>query len=509
MLIRNLLLALGSAILAAGCATSSVDKPVSHALPLASSGVVVRTANSLAARHGRTKSSFRLLENNREALDWRLALADSAHSSIDCQYFLWHADHSGRLLLSRLLQAADRGVRVRVLVDDFLLKAKDRDIAALSRHPNLEIRIFNPAKLRRTMVGGGAEFLLNFSELNRRMHNKTFTADNAISIVGGRNIADAYFGLDEKYNFRDLDTLVAGPVVPEISAGFDLYWNSARATPGDEIGWGNSGGDLDAVRSKYGAIIREGENGALKEIPIPPRNWSREFARLPSRTVSGRATFLQDTAEESDDDRRLVRNLFSADQAPKRELLVATPYLIPLKTGMERLRQWRAAGVEVKIVVPTLAANNHTAAHSHYKKYRKGILESGARLYEYRHDPSEASRRFADTPPVRGGFVSFHLKALVIDRRRCFIGSLNLDPRAMEINTESGLLVDSPQLAGQLADVLEDLAKPENSWELSLDARNKLLWTSATGTRTSPPARGAKQRFADFFTRMLPVEGQL
>lgn len=501
---------LGVAVLFTSCASSDyTDRPAIHALPRASSGLVVRTADALAARHGRSQSSFHLLGGNREALDWRLALADSAVSSIDCQYFLWDADSSGRLLFSRLVLAADRGVRVRVLVDDFLLAAKDRDIAALSHHPNLDIRIFNPAKLRKTFTGGTTEFILNFSELNRRMHNKTFTADNAMSIVGGRNVADHYYGLDADYNFRDLDTLVAGPVVPQISKGFDLYWNSARAVPGEDLAKGTGPEDLEAVRAKHRAAIAEGADSVLGSFSVKPRDWSREFARLRSTMTPGKAEFLQDKPHASEDDRYVVRSLFAAAEAPKRELLVASPYLIPLKTGMERLRQWTASGVKVKVLVPTLAANNHTAAHSHYKKYRKGILEAGARLFEYRHDPSEASRALADTPPVRSGFVSFHLKALVIDRRRCFIGSLNLDPRAMAINTESGLLIDSPELAKRLTRIIEGLASPENAWELSLDERKHLLWTSADGTRTSPPARSAKQRVADFFTRMLPVEGQL
>lgn len=507
---RDIFILLALALLLTGCSINpNGEKTVTTALSRAKSGPVVRAANSARARHGGDNSSVLLLEDNREALEWRLALADSAVSSIDCQYFLWNNDHAGRLLLSRLLQAADRGVRVRILVDDFLLDTKDRDIAALSHHPNLEIRIFNPERLRKTFVGGTTEFILFFSEMNRRMHNKTFTVDNAMTIVGGRNVGDHYYGLDAKYNFRDLDTLIAGPVVREVSSGFDRFWNAAESTPSEWLAASVTERDLEPARRKYADIINSEADGALRLFPHAARSWSREFARLPSRMVPGKARFLQDTPEAAEDDRILVRTLFSPEQGPQRELVAATPYLIPLESGMNLLRSWRSAGVEVKVIVPTLAAGNHTAAHSHYKKYRRDILKTGARLYEYRHDPSESSRALADTPPVRGEFVSFHLKALVLDRRQCFIGSLNLDPRAVEINTESGLLIDSPALAKQLLRILDELITPENAWELTLDENDRLLWTSADGTLRRPPARSGTQRATDFFLRLLPVEGQL
>lgn len=492
------------------CATfDTTEMKDTRSLPRPTSGLVAETANALAQQHGSASSSFLLLAENQEGLNWRLALADHAQSSIDCQYFLWDADASGTLLFSRLMHAADRGVRVRLLVDDFLLHEKDRDVAALSQHPNLDIRVYNPGRLRRTPIGRAVEFVLRFKLLNRRMHNKTFTVDNAMAVVGGRNIADHYFGLDPEYNFRDLDTLVSGEVVTQIQSGFDLFWNSSFAIPAEQLSPALAEKTLTTVRKRYRDTMATTFEDRLRGFPRETVSWQARFSDLPDLMVPGKARFIQDLPGTAGRGRPVVHQLFAANAAPEKDILLATPYLIPLQRGMERLREWRRAGAEVKVIVPSLASTNHTAAHAFYKRYREGILTSGAQLFEHRSRPEPSWRRAVDTAPVQSASTSFHLKAVAIDRRRCFIGSLNLDPRSMDTNTEDGLLIDSPPLAHQVAQLLESLTDPGCSWELSLDERENLMWKSTAGTRTSPPARNLRQRFADWLIPLLPVESQL
>jgi len=494
-----------------GCATLP-DPPITpdiYNLPPAESGMLAEVSEKFSKTVAAGQSGFFILEHNDWAMDWRLALIDHATVSIDAQYFIWQADAAGRLLFNRLLKAADRGVRVRLLVDDLVFAAKDRDIAAICRHPNFDIKIFNPGKVRDSTLGGIGEFLLYFRELNRRMHNKLFVVDNRVAIVGGRNIGNEYFGLSKKYNFRDLDVLVMGAVIEELSRAFDVYWNSKLSYPGSAMSSKETDEELQALRETHEELVRN-DRDLLVSYPMQPIRWNEKLEKLPSRLMIGEAHFIQDVPIIFQGEQyRLSDMLDHLADPSEEEIIVVTPYLIPARNFMEELAQESSEGVKVKILTGSMGANNHTAAHSHYKKYRRRILATGAELFEFKHDPSPAIRDISDVEPIEANFISLHIKVLVGDRKRCFVGSLNLDPRAIEINTENGLYIESAELCGELAERFYVLMSPENAWRVTVDEENRLRWESASGTVSMQPARSFGQRIADFFFRLIPIESQL
>jgi putative cardiolipin synthase len=498
-------------LIGTGCTTlpPAPPQPVVNSLLPANSGVITDISNRISRDLKPHESAYLLLSRNDDALNWRLALADHATTSIDVQYFIWQSDATGNLLFDRLLRAADRGVRVRLLVDDIWLAANDEVIAAIDNHPNFDIKIFNPTYSRHA-VAGFLEFMTYFQELNRRMHNKLFIVDNRMAIVGGRNIGNPYFGLSEKYNFRDLDVLTTGPVVEEISTAFDEYWNAELAYPGRLMSDKVSVYDVDLLRQGVKTVL-EKEADLLASYPMAPRDWSKEMTQLTRRMYSGEGHFLQDDPIVVHGEQLKLIDMLDTLAAPSHEeLIMVSPYLIPVGDMLQHLADLNQEGVQVKVLTASMASNNHTAAHSHYKKYRRRILDAGAELYEFRHDPSPAIRNEVDIPPVESNFVSMHVKALVGDRQRCFIGSLNLDPRAMEINTENGLYIESPGLAKELATRFDAMMQPENAWRVYLDKEEQTLrWQSSKGTVDVQPARSFGQRISDFFFRLLPIESQL
>ncbi len=495
----------------AGCTTlpPAPPQPRVDALPPAATGTLAEVAERIAVQRDARDSAYLLLPRNDDALNWRLALADHATTSIDAQYFIWENDATGNLLFERLLKAADRGVRIRLLVDDLTLAADDRAIAAISHHPNFEIKVFNPAYTRHG-IGGWFEFLGAFRELNRRMHNKLFIVDNRMAIVGGRNIGDPYFGLSKKYNFRDLDLLTSGPVVQEMSSAFDDYWNAELAYPGQLMSASGSTDDLQQLRNKVSSYLKLHAD-QLSSYPLTAQDWSTDMEQLTRDMKHGEGHFLQDQPILVDGEELKLGDMLDTLAAPSgQELIMVSPYFIPVSGMLQELTELHNGGVSIKVLTASLASNNHTSAHSHYKKYRRAIIGTGAELYEFRHDPSPAIRAQVDVAPVQSGFVSLHVKALVSDRRHCFIGSLNLDPRALEINTENGLYIQSAELAAELAANFDILMQPHNAWRVYLDEEQQSLsWQSDQGTVNTQPARGFGQRIADFFFRLLPIESQL
>ncbi len=510
---RSVLLALlfSVSLFVSGCGTlpPRPSIPDVYALPPAPCGTLAGLSKEFSDTHELGECGFLLLSRNDEALKWRLALIDNATTSIDAQYFLWSNDEIGLLLFDGLLKAADRGVRVRLLVDDFYLAAKDRNIAAISMHPNFDISIFNPGRVRKRGLGANLEFLFNLKELNRRMHNKLFIVDNRIAIVGGRNISNSYFGLSKKYNFRDLDVLVVGPVIEQISDAFDEYWNSDFAYPGIAMSSKAKQEDLDAIRENLVEYLIDREV-VLESYPIDPLEWKQMLRQLPPRMETGPARFLQDEpVKMGREELRLTDMLRHLAVPSHEELIIVAPYCIPDNSSLESLNKLISEGVKVKILTGSLGSNNQPVAHAHYKKYRKRALIAGAELYEFRHDPSAAIREMSDVPPIQASFISLHMKVMVGDRVRCFIGSLNQDPRAIVINTENGLYIESAELSRQLREQLDLLMSTNNSWRVFLNEKNKLRWESSTGIVSIQPARNFWQRIADFFYGLLPIEKQL
>jgi putative cardiolipin synthase len=500
----------------AGCRTIErhPDRPVSTSVAPAGSGIIARSAREATSTLAEGHSAFHLLEEAREALDWRLALTDHATRSIDIQYYLWNTDSTGLLLLSRLLDAADRGVRVRLLVDDLLFENEEERLAALCQHGNVEIRIFNPQFTRSDGIASKLEILARFGELNRRMHNKAFIVDNRLAVMGGRNIGDEYFGLSHDFNFIDLDVLAAGPVVTDASASFDRYWNSPLAFPGEAFSPTTGPEALPEVAEGIRRYVRE-ERALLPHSPYPKGrlDWSASFASLPGRWHSGTATLIDDaptTADEALFGGRFIDQALSGIGSPSREeLIFASPYLIPGRKVHRVIRDYIGNGVEVRLLTASMQANNHLIVHSHYRQHRRALLSDGVRLHELRADADDSIRSVADVEPVHSDRICLHVKAGVGDRSRCFIGSLNLDPRSIDLNTENGLLIESAGLGAELADHLERLMSPENAWEVSEDPRGRLIWSSRGARETRQPAPDPESRLLDFFFGLLPIEGLL
>ena len=475
----------------------------------AETGALAALSSQFEAENGGDISGFKFVLNAREALEARLALIDLATSSIDLQYFIWQGDATGILLFHRLLMAADRGVKIRLLVDDIGVASSTRNLAALNSHPNLEIRVYNPNPSRDYTVAGMLHFLASMKELNRRMHNKLMIADNHVSITGGRNIGNPYFGLGKKYNFLDLDIIALGAVIEESSRAFDAYWNNKMAYP--VSGWGVKlqPDAYEQMRRGVDDLLVE-HRDQLESYPLDPKDWQAWITDLGQNLINGEAHFLQDDPVKiKGRDYRLIDMISYVADPSEEELILVSPYFIPVGDGLKNIGETVDNGIEVRIVTNSLASTNHTLVNSHYKKYRRSILDTGAQLFEFRHQPSKSLREQADVMPVEAPFISMHMKVVVSDRRKCFIGSLNFDPRALVINSENGMLIESEELASKLADFLGLVMEPQNSYHLMLTEDQKVMWQAADKTLSGQPSRGLMQSLGDFFGRFLPIEGQL
>ena len=500
-----------SVLLLSGCASLPPRPELAHeaALAPASSGPVAILGDRFKRTNGAETSGFHLLIDAREALDARLALIDSATTAIDLQYFIWKGDAVGVLLFDRLLQAADRGVRVRIIVDDIWLGATTKNLTALNAHPNLEIRIFNPNPGRDSTLGGLLNYLASFQALNQRMHNKLMIVDNHAIIVGGRNLGNEYFGLGKEFNFLDVDVIAVGGVVEESSDAFDHYWNDNSVYPLTRWIEELPDNTLEEVRAGVAERV-EKFRPQLTAYSLKPLNWKNWLDMLEENLLIGEAHFLQDDPVQIEGESyRLIDMISYIADPTEEEFLMTSPYLIPVGRALEDLQEGVDRGVNVKIITNSLASTNHTLVNSHYKKYRRPILATGSELFEFRHQPSGTVRNWADVEPVRAPFISLHAKTIVTDRRLCFIGSLNFDPRAIVINSENGLLIESVELASELTDFIEYLTAPENAYEVTINEKNRLQWTSSDRTLEAQPARGGMQGFVDLFGGLLPIESQL
>jgi putative cardiolipin synthase len=496
-----------------GCASipKNPARTESVHLPAATAGILSDVSARVLADMEPEESAFVLMEDSAEALLWRLALIDHATTSIDLQYYIWTNDEAGRLLLNRVIQAAERGVRVRILVDDFPIRGTNAGATALSQVPNLSARYHNPGRFRSGKIRPLVELAVKFGELNRRMHNKLTIVDGAWAIVGGRNIGNPYFGLSKKYNFQDLEVLTAGAILPHLKNAFDEYWNSPPAYPTDAMTKGASDQKVEAAWNGFFEKVKQ-DQAIFADCPVPvyQRDWEDALNTLPAEMISGLAWYVQDKpVTKGKSVRQLQETLDAYGPRAEQEKVIVTPYLIPPRTMIETWQKETTAGIELVILTASMAANNHTIAHSHYKKYRRWLIRSGVDLHEFNHQPEIGQRQLADTPPVEAGFVALHTKAAVVDRRHVFLGSLNMDPRAVDINTENVIWIESPALAEEMLDVTDRMLKPENSWQLYLNDSGALRWRAGDEIRMRQPARSGWQRVSDFFFRLLPIEGQL
>jgi cardiolipin synthase C len=447
-------------------------------------------------------SGIAVINSNIDAFNDRLLLASRATQTLDIQYFLWTPDTIGLLLSDAVLTAARRGVRVRFLIDDLNPTFSDRTLAAMAAHPNVEIRLFNPQGWRRLRK---LDFILDFARLNYRMHNKMFIMDNACAVIGGRNIADEYFGLHKSHNMRDLDLFAAGPVVRDASRVFDDYWNSAVAVPVE--GLTRSRADLASLQSQTDALKAR---LASQKSPFLPRESSlaaRQRA-IPKDLVFSRCEVLYDNIasfRSRNHDGTLVKRLEQELATARQSLEIEAAYFVMSKRDAAITDTLLNKQVNVRVVTNSLASTNQPAAHSGHANRRHDLLLSGATLYELR--PDAAVARADHAPGRESSLTGIHTKALVIDERKAFVGSFNLDPRSANINTEVGLLIANPIIARRVSNFLDTATLPENSWRVTLNPHHHLEW--APPVAHHEPATTRWQRFKCRIYRLLPIESLL
>ena len=461
------------------------------------------------------QSGLHPLADGREALAARLALADAAQRSLDVQYFIWNKDVTGKVLLEHLFHAADRGVRVRLLLDDLGTAPSDAVLLAIDSHPNIEVRMFNPVVLRSPRLLG---MIADLGRINRRMHNKSFTADGQVAIVGGRNIGDEYFGAHEAMNYADLDVVVIGPVVKEVSNQFDLYWNNQSSIPMAALARQNTTPEQFAAKR---AALTEYHTTAERSAYAGTVRDS-EFARhLRSRNVSyfwGRAAIVNDHPDKvatsaAKIETHLAPQLRDVVGKTKRELFLVSPYFVPGKQGVDLLAGVRQRGARVVVITNSLASTDGVLVHSKYQLYRKTLLEAGVELYEIKPTAGALHERRAGSfrGPSGSGSAGLHAKTFAFDRRIGFIGSYNLDPRSSKLNTEMGVLFNCPALAKRLPETTErDLDR--NAYHVELD-RNRLTWVTREGDKhvryNSEPEASLWNRIKAQVLSWLPIEGLL
>jgi putative cardiolipin synthase len=382
------------------------------------------------------------------------------------------------------------------------IEIRDARLAQIDRHPNIEIRVFN-AWQERSLIGRALESLGDFRRLNRRMHNKQMIVDNRVAVIGGRNIGDEYLGLNEAFNFHDLDVLGVGPVARQASAVFDRYWNSewVRAVPKPE-----SSSTTPVPPSKASAIalaeVRADERG--RALLAGRHAWGADTERLFALLKPGMSAVHTDSPSRSAATRNHMPEAFRAlMRSAQREVLITNAYIIPDANFMADLRELAARGVRIRILTNSLESHDVPAVNSHYENWRRPILETGAQLFELRADAALRTSA-ADTPPVQSKFVGLHTKAMVIDRKQSFVGSMNLDSRSEIINSEMGVLIDSEPLAQALATLMEGDFASDNSWRVSLQGDGTLLWTNDRTQRTSQPARNLWQRVENMVFKLFP-----
>ncbi|MEJ5865299.1 phospholipase D family protein [Pseudomonas farsensis] len=501
----------------AGCATVSTPRNVSQALPASDSAFGRSVLRQAAPYQGR--SGFRLLPNSNEAFRARAELIRNAQTSIDVQYYIVHDGLSTRALVHELLRAADRGVRVRVLLDDTASDGLDTLIGTLAAHPNIQIRVFNPLHLGRgTGATRAAGRLLNLSRQHRRMHNKLFLVDNSMAIVGGRNLGDEYFDAEPNLNFTDIDLLSVGPVAEQLGHSFDQYWNSALSRPINDYLWRQpDGDDLRASRQRLetwlakARIDRKAAYERLMAYQTQPRLdvWRNELIWAHSQALWDAPSKVL-AAGEPDTQLLMSHQLAPELDGVHRELILVSAYFVPGQPGLLYLTSRADAGASVKLLTNSLEATDVPAVHGGYAPYRRALLEHGVELYELRRQPGDAISRRGLT--LRGSSdSSLHSKAMVFDRHKTFIGSFNFDPRSVLWNTEVGVLVDSPELAEYTRELALQGMAPALSYQPQL-LDGKMVWvTEDNGQRhvllTEPG--GWWRRFNAWVSKAVGLEKML
>lgn len=499
----------------AGCALPPLkERPESMALPIEDT-TDTRLGQAIAPaleEHGQ-ESGVLPLADPYDAYAARILLAEGADASLDVQYYIWRYDTTGRLMLNALYRAAERGVRVRILVDDNGISGLDEALSALDGHGNIEVRLFNPFAVRSPKWFG---YLTDFSRLNHRMHNKSFTADNQATIIGGRNIADEYFGAGQGAWFADLDVLAVGPVVDRMSRDFDRYWTSESAYPADLLLPEVDDDKLAEIIASARAL-EQSDEAARYAKALEGSNFLKdllggnlEFTWAPVSMVSDDpAKALGNTPK----DELMSRQLAEALGEPTRSVSLVSPYFIPTDAGVALFRELENNGVEVRILTNSLVANDVAMVHAGYAKYRKPLLKAGVELFEMRRQKEQKSQERSLQRGLSGSSSSsLHAKTFAIDGDTLFVGSFNFDPRSTHLNTELGFIIESRKLAQKLETMFDEQV-PQAAYKLELDEDNNLQWIERNDgeviVHSHEPETGPLKRSMVFLFSLLPIEWML
>ncbi len=508
-----LLMLVFTTLLFAGCARIPTDyvRTGSTAFQDYQSTAVGKQITAMEAEHP-GESGFAIIRYPRPAFTARIMLTELAEKSLDVQYYIWEPDATGLILAERLVAAADRGVKVRILLDDINLSGRDASLASMDAHSNIEIRIFNPFARRGARI---FDFITDMNRLNHRMHNKIMVMDNVMSIVGGRNIGNHYFGVDTKANFRDLDIAAVGPLVRDISNVFDTFWNGEWSVPiAALVDQSYTKEDLQETMSVVHQQVAE------KNYPHPLdqdiAELKAEMASIFHKLIWAQGKIIWDnpvTIYDKNTSSNVDKSFYKKLDTLREELLIESAYFIARERGTETAKQLHERGIKIRVLTNSLVSNDVLAAYAGYAKCRVKLLKNGIELYELRPDAGAVKK------PGKQEIVSFqskaalHTKSVVFDRESVFIGSFNLDPRSSDINTEVGLYVESPEVADQVIAYMDEGVKPENSYRVLLDEKGNLTWiTEIDGEEihySKDPESGFWQRFITGIIKLLPVEGQL
>lgn len=453
-------------------------------------------------------SKFLALHKNDEALALRCALIEQATQSIDAQYYSWHADTSGQWLISKLIEAADRGVRVRLLLDDIQLLGSDRRIATLNGHKNIEVRIFNPFMTRwQVRLFWVFDLLWNLNRLNRRMHNKVLIADNVAAIIGGRNIGDEYFGLNPSFNFQDLDLLVAGSEVEKLSSSFDLFWNNNHS---------KSARRLIAFRPRrldFRHLKKRLKKNSVRSKQIFNRIDKLKGKLLTNpefqnKLINSKAKMFYDLPDTDPvEEQNMAHELYQCNMHTKNQLTIISAYFIPSKELLKSLQSLLDNGVHIQVLTNSLASIDVTAAFAGYERYRTQLLNMGIELFEFR--PEAEQHNISAASFVNSNYISLHAKSIIYDDESVYIGSLNLDPRSEKLNTEIGLFINNAELTDSVYRVFIDDLKQGKYWQVKFNDQSKLIWQCGHEIIYTQPARSFWQRLAKSIYSLLPIQQHL
>ena len=487
--------------------------PADQPLPATTSAMADHMAEMSAAHPGLT--GLHLLPTGIDAFAMRLALVKGAQRSIDARYYIWEGDLSGKMLLSEIIAAADRGVRVRLLIDDNPTAGLDSMWAAATSHPNISIKLFNPLVIRKPRV---ANYLFDFPRLNRRMHNKSFTVDGVATIIGGRNVGDEYFGAKSEGLFIDLDTLAFGTIVPTEQQDFERYWTSEPSFPAEKILAAAVPGELEKLRKPvyedadlardYRAAADEAITTLAFTSPEDKVSWA------PVKLVSDNPDKALDKAARTD---LLAYQIAPLIQSADQRFDLVSGYFVPGEQGTKLLTDLAKKGPTVRVVTNSVGVTDVPVVHAGYAPYRPELVKAGVQLYEAKPDASTADKsetsRSGSGPDLgtrfSGGGESVHAKTFAIDNKILFVGSFNFDPRSALLNCEMGFIIQSPELATALSENM-DARVDQHGYHVVEDANGKINWIDQTDGRTfiykKEPNTTAFERAMVWFLSKLPIE---